>query len=69
MNLAGFLDCLRDIVRRCAPAEMHCDGVLARGDVDDRRARREESLVICEVRDAEGCGHDDESQGLKQGKA
>lgn len=65
MDFASLLDRLRDVVGRCAPAEVHGDGMLARGNVDDRRGRREESLVLGEVRDAEGRRHDDEAQRLR----
>ena len=35
MDFGGFLNCLRDVVRVCSPAEVDGDGVLARSDVDD----------------------------------
>ena len=61
MNLACFLDDLRDVVGVRSTAEMNRDRMLASRDVDDWWWRWKEGLVLGEVRDTERSGHDDKA--------
>lgn len=65
MDLGCLLDGFADVVRERPPVEVDSDGMLAGGDVDNRGRRREQSLVLCKVANAEGRRHDDQSQRLK----
>ena len=64
MNLAGFLDSLKDVVGVRPKTEVNCNGMLTGRDIDDRRRRCEKSLVLCEVGYTKCGRHDDKAEGL-----
>jgi hypothetical protein len=64
MDLACFPNGLSNIVGRRATVEVDGNGMLSSRDVDNRWRRSEKGRVLGEFVNAQGCRHDDQSQGL-----